>query len=296
MKRSEYLVIYSIAPFDMQLTAPCSQSIKYKLHGPPSKVRVQDPCQKAFVLLQAAIGQVHLEDFTLRQEMGSMVDYSRRMLAAVEEYSVQGTKNGRVAIQSLRLRRSFVTNLWSGHDGVLGQLGGIGPTTVAALKFNGIVKFEDVLAATDDVLETAAQRSQPFGANLRSVVGQILNSAMKLTAEVEYVDGSNTPCTLHCRLERRSSLPDSTNAGPSSTTAPAVNYTLIAFTDRPGGLVLYKRDLSAPVAFKVDTPARFGKIFVSLVASLAGLDGEGLLWFVMERWKRDLPLPPCREP
>ena len=43
--------------------------IKYKLDGPPSKVRIQTPAQKTFVLLQSAIGQHYLDDYTLRQEM-----------------------------------------------------------------------------------------------------------------------------------------------------------------------------------------------------------------------------------
>jgi replicative superfamily II helicase len=66
------------------------KDIKYKLDGPPSKVRVQTPFQKAFVLLQAAIGQVYFEDYTLRQEMNSMIEYASRMLTALEQYSARG--------------------------------------------------------------------------------------------------------------------------------------------------------------------------------------------------------------
>lgn len=83
--------------------------IRFKLDGPPSKVRIQSPAEKAFVLLQAAIGQHCLEDFTLRQEMSYMVQYATRMLSAMEEYCIDGSRNGHVALQSLRLRRSLAT-------------------------------------------------------------------------------------------------------------------------------------------------------------------------------------------
>ena len=43
--------------------------VPYKLDGPANKVRIQTPQEKAFVLLQAAMGQNYLDDFTLRQEI-----------------------------------------------------------------------------------------------------------------------------------------------------------------------------------------------------------------------------------
>ena len=62
------------------------KSLKYKLEGPLSKVTVQEPWEKSFVLLQASVGHTHFEDYALRQEMASMTDYASRMLLALEEY------------------------------------------------------------------------------------------------------------------------------------------------------------------------------------------------------------------
>ena len=98
--------------------------IKYPLDIPPSKIRIQTPHQKVFVLLQAAIGQHYLEDYTLRQEMSFMVDDATRILSALEDYSVLGSKHGQVAMESLMLRRSLSTSLWGTKDGVLNQLRG----------------------------------------------------------------------------------------------------------------------------------------------------------------------------
>lgn len=48
------------------------ENIKYKFDVPKSKLRISTPEQKAYILLQCAIGQINLEDNTLRQEMNSM--------------------------------------------------------------------------------------------------------------------------------------------------------------------------------------------------------------------------------
>ena len=53
------------------------KTLKYKLEGARSKIRVKDPREKAFVLLQASIGRVSLDDVALRQEMNSMSNFRR---------------------------------------------------------------------------------------------------------------------------------------------------------------------------------------------------------------------------
>ena len=69
-----------------QLKEANNKDIKYQLEGAPSKISIKTPSQKAFVLLQCAIGQVFLENSTLRQEMLHMVDQASRILAACKDY------------------------------------------------------------------------------------------------------------------------------------------------------------------------------------------------------------------
>lgn len=239
-----------------------------------AKVRVQTPQQKAFVLLQASIGQIYLEDFTLRQEMNAAVDYASRMLAALEEYSVRGTKHGEVVLQSLKLRRCLATSLWCDKSGVLNQLMGLGPSLTAKLKFSGIVSFADVFEATPGRIEKAAQRASPFGANLRSIVTTLFQSSLRVRAELQYAAGSTTPAAIVCYLERPANLPSCQEAAIMKSSPPPVSYTLLVYTDQPGGCLVYRRNISSPGVFKANTPPKFGKIEVHLVASLVGLDGK----------------------
>jgi len=98
------------------------KEVKLKYDGAQSKIRIQKPEQKAFVLLQAAIGQCFLDDYTLRQEMTFAADYAMRMLIAAEDYSVEESNHGSIALQCLMLRRSLATSLWGKADGILNQV------------------------------------------------------------------------------------------------------------------------------------------------------------------------------
>jgi Sec63 Brl domain len=253
------------------LLSPCSKALKYKLEGPLSKARVQSPEQKAFVLLQASIGRLHLEDYSLRQEMQSMVEYASRILSAIEEYSAKGSLHGQVALQCLRLRRSFAASLWCGKDGALHQLKGLGAKSIANLKFHGITTFDDIINATTDLLEKVAQRPQPFGRNLQDVVGKILGSSLHLTAKLENASGSTTPSRVVCDLQPKLDRQDTSRQRP--TPDSTVTYSVLAFTDLPGSCLYYKSDVTGGQTIEFDAPPSFGKITVVMVASLVGLDG-----------------------
>jgi hypothetical protein len=250
------------------------KEIKFKLDGQPSKVRVQQPWEKSFVLLQSHIGQVAIEDYTLRQEIMSMVEYASRVLVAAEEFSARSSRHGKVVVETLKLRRALATRVWCSQSGVLGQFSSLDRKTVSVLKFNGISTFGDVLATEEETLEKVAGRTPPFGLDLRKVVSKVLASTLKLTAEIEHAAGSTTPSALICNLSIRDDLPNLVKDLGGSANTPQVTYTLIAFTDRPGGCLMYKKNVSKASTFKVACPTRFGKISVQLIASMIGLDGE----------------------
>lgn len=251
----------------------------YKLDGPLSKARVQEPWEKAFVLLQAYVEEVKLKqnDYALRQEMYSMVDYATRMLAAIEEYAVKGSKHGIVVAQSLKIRRSFALNLWTADDGILRQIKGIGKTLTSSLRLNGISTFDDVMKKTDTQLEEAADRPPPFGADLRKASARILRCRLKISATIETANGSTAPNSIICSLKRSNgseAFDYTSNDSHRHGNAPEVTYTLVAHTDRPGGLVLFKENIPCPGTHEALLPLKFGKITVRLIASIVGLDGK----------------------
>lgn len=249
----------------------------YKLEGPPSKVRVKEPWEKSFVLIQAYIEQVEMQcDFALRQEMTTMVEYASRILAAIEEYSAYASKNFNVLVQSLKIRRAISVHLWNGNDGLLQQIQGISKTTCYSLHLGGISTFDAVLKTSEDIIEKAANRSPPFGSQLKKACAKILNSRLKLSATIEIAAADGTPSSLNCTLERPISV-DPLALADLSDNASAVTYSLIAYTDRPNGGIMLKESIASPVAFRVPVPPHFGRITLKLVASIVGLDDTIIL-------------------
>ena len=244
----------------------------HKLEGPPSKVRVREPWEKSFVLIQAYIEQVEIHgDFALHQEMTAMVEYASRMLAAIEEYSAHGSKNFNVVVQSLKIRRAISVHLWNGNGGLLQQIQGISKTTCYSLHLGGISTFDAVVKNSDDIIEKAANRSAPFGSHLKKACAKILSSRLKISATIESAATSGSPGNLICTLERPITV-DASIVADFSDNASAVTYSLVAYTDRPNGGIMLKENIASPATFKVAVPPCFGKITLKLVASIVGLD------------------------
>lgn len=203
-----------------------SETIRYKLEGPLSKVRIQDPSEKVFVLLQAYVAHEDFENYTLRQEMSTMADKAQRLLMAAQEHSTRGSKHGQVALQCLKLRRSLQLCLWGESSGVLNQIQDIGQKCTARLKMNGIVSFEQAIAATEDQIEKASGRPKPFGKSLHTIVLKILQEKLVMTAEIEYTRESNIPASVKCHLRFLNQTPLNTNSEKAK-----VNYTLVRSKD-----------------------------------------------------------------
>ena len=243
------------------------KQIKHKLEGAPSKVRVQTPAEKAFVLLQCSIGQIYLDDTTLRQEMNHMAEYAGRMIGACEQYSVRGSHNGQVALESLLLGRSLATSLWGVGDGVLNQIPGVGQKVVARLTMAGIRNFADVLTRTSNQIEQGCGKRSPFGQDLKVAVQKILDNALSVSARIEGLNDPSQPTTLVCSVDEMK--PDCRGADRS---AHVLSYTLLVHTDRPGGLLMNRERICEAGEHRITCPDRFGRIYIRLVANLVGLD------------------------
>ena len=70
--------------------------------------------------------------------MSLCVEYANRILTAPEEYSIDESKHGQVALESLLLRRCLSTSLWGPSDDFMNQLGGVGQRTAVMLAKNNI--------------------------------------------------------------------------------------------------------------------------------------------------------------
>jgi hypothetical protein len=239
--------------------------VKYKIDG-SSKFRIQTSEQKAFVLLQCAIGQYYLEDYTLRQEMSLAVEFASRMLLAAEDYSKEESKNGQVVFECMVMRRCLATSLWSSNDGVLNQIVGVGQVTTAKLLAAGIKTFDDVISKSGREIEDACGREAPFGEDLRTAASKLLARRLQVKTHLKQEDKkqkSVLTCDLTCSDD--SFISDNGSAN-------IVKYSLIVYTDLPGGLLTFESDIVRPGVYKIDCPSDCCRLYVKLISNIVGLD------------------------
>jgi hypothetical protein len=229
--------------------------------GPISKIRIQQPWEKVFVLLQCYIAQTEIEDNTLAYEMEGMAKYAQRMLCALEEYSTKGSRNGHVAFQCLKLRWSFNNQLWSEHDGVLRKINGFDKGTVKQLRMKAITTFEHVMDKSSAELAEITGKTYSCASELRNAVNKTLQQKPKMSASIVYREGTNRPDHIVCDFS-------------THTKSDNVTYAFIAYSDRPGGCLMFKNNISDTPTVKFPCPESFGLITLHTIGSIPGLDGK----------------------
>lgn len=147
-------------------------------------------------------------------------------------------------------------------DGVLNQVKGIGQKTTAKLRMNKINSFADVLSNSSQFIEETSGRSQPFGQELRSAVTRILQNSVTLSAYVESSESSNASANIVCKLERNANVKGVVGVAGSEQKSDEsiVKYTLFVYTDRPGGILLFKKDVAGSSEHRLACPAKYGRL------------------------------------
>ena len=244
------------------------KQIRYKLEGPQSKLKIQTPAEKVFILLQSAIVNHHFEEFSLRQDMNNAVEGAVRVLTSIEEYSRKGSRNGHVLAQCHLLRRSFYHGMWGDNDGVLKQIGGVTQDLEAKLKSSGIVSFSNVVNSDAQDIAEACGMPVDFGDKLRAAAAMILQCALKLHSHT-----NKTEDGLDLIIQVQHNEVDGF-AAQSENAKDNVKYSLLVFTDRPGGLLLSCDDVSEERQVTVRCPEQFGRAYIRLISNLVGLDEQ----------------------
>ncbi|CAM9447533.1 unnamed protein product, partial [Scytosiphon promiscuus] len=170
-------------------------------YPPAKKEIVRTSADKALVLLQAALGGLPLEDWTLRGEQTTMLEASARLLGCcAESLAVAGRGGGLGCAVSLRLMRSVRLKMWMDTElGQLRQLPGIGDTMSVRLAGSGIVTLLDLARASSARVDTVAGRKHPFGTGMRHAALQLLSRC--LTASISRQRTESGRDELQVRIE-----------------------------------------------------------------------------------------------
>lgn len=110
----------------------------------PLKAKVQDPTQKVYVLLQAAVARLELKDFSLKVEQAELVESGLRVLSALKELSI-AIGHGSILEHTVVLDRALRLRMWEvGYGSVFYQCVGLLAATRNGLIMRGVRTLKDV--------------------------------------------------------------------------------------------------------------------------------------------------------
>lgn len=141
--------------------------VKYKVKGV-----IDTYNKKAFVLLQAALANITIDRWEVRQQQTEILNGSGRVLNCVKEFYKE-KNDARGYIQTIFLKRSLLQRMWNDSDLVARQLPKIGDKLVKNLQKIGINSFDKIASENPRKLEAVCGKNAPFGNILIDLVKSI---------------------------------------------------------------------------------------------------------------------------
>ncbi len=149
-------------------------------------------------LIQAQLGSIGVQDFSLQQDIFRIFHVGRRITRCIYEYqfqinsqSVTGTshleKNFLTFINSVMLYKNFVTKLWHDSDHLFRQFNRIGATLSQSLVNAGITSIEQITRLSPQKLERILNKNPPFG----NIILETIEKLPRFNIEFDLVQSKN---------------------------------------------------------------------------------------------------------
>ena len=244
-------------------------------------MKVQDPTQKVYVLLQAAVARLELKDFSLKVEQAELVESGLRVLSALKELSI-AIGHGSILEHTILLDRALRLRMWEvGYGSVFYQCAGLLAATRNGLIMRGVRTLRDVLdgcCSTVSKLQGVLDCNAHEGRQILQLAKTLHQSTMAVEAAVIAMGGS---LVINIR-----SLHWSTDSAPhssSNSSEASPSFQLIAYCALSSELLCYRKvDLVGGAAsYTVPLKASSGiggieDIRCSLLSNYVGIDAYQL--------------------
>ncbi|XP_076434593.1 putative ATP-dependent DNA helicase HFM1, partial [Babylonia areolata] len=135
----------------------------------PLKDKIKTRQMKVNCLVQAGLGCLHIQDYSLSQDLQKIFRVGQRVTKCLMELQWLG-EDYTTLLHSIQLCKAFKARLWPDSRHVARQLEGIGPTISQALVLAGLTSFQLLEAADPQHLELVVNRHPPFGNRVRDAV------------------------------------------------------------------------------------------------------------------------------
>jgi hypothetical protein len=238
----------------------------------PQKVKVQEPCHKAYVLLLCAVDKTEISDFSLRVEQSEIVEQCVRILSALFDNALERQK-GLLLESCILFRRSLVLQMWE-DIGSNRSIFELCPRLPAAM----IPRFID--CSLNSVEDFASHRPRELQGILRCSLTDLKNiqsftkmiQHSKLSVHLVNVQDA----LLHLRIQTSVDQTSQENNDPNEKNFQSRVFHLICF-DLDSSLVCYRRihsiDHELEYRIAVTHPISADSIWISLTCEdMIGLD------------------------
>lgn len=134
----------------------------------PVKDKIKDAHSKINCLIQAQLGCLSLQDFTLQQDTNKIFRTAPRIASCLFDL-FWNKPHFKLLYNSLLLSKCLRSRLWENSKFVAKQFTGIGPVMAAALVNNAVTTFDQILKTNPRNLEVMVNRQPPFGNIIHSL-------------------------------------------------------------------------------------------------------------------------------
>jgi hypothetical protein len=203
----------------------------------PQKVKVQEPCHKAYVLLLSAVDKAEIPEFSLRVEQSEIVEQCVRILSALFDNALEREK-GMLLESCILFKRALMLQMWD-DIGPQRSIFELTPKLPAALipRFVqcGINGVDDFSAHGPNDIQGILRCSLVDLRNMQTFIKTIQQSKL----EVEILDVQDSQ--LHLRIHPSVAVE---NLDPNASTPQPRLFHLICY-DSESSLLCYRRIHSA---------------------------------------------------
>ncbi|XP_055586049.1 probable ATP-dependent DNA helicase HFM1 [Uranotaenia lowii] len=167
----------------------------------PLRGRIQTSPAMVSCLIQAVLGNLEIEDPSLKQEANRMISLGRRLLKCITEFITVGSNDvpdgggfgeeepaGFFAalLSTVILGQCLETKLWEDSPFISKQLRGIGVVLAGQLAARGKINFQELRDSDPRELEVIVKKQPPFGSDLIDFVRKLPVFSLKLELDNDY--------------------------------------------------------------------------------------------------------------
>nr|KAG5687281.1 hypothetical protein BaRGS_001946 [Batillaria attramentaria] len=138
----------------------------------PMQGKIKTKQMKVNCLIQAGLGCLPVQDFSLSQDLMKIFRVGQRVTKCLMELQWLGSDFASL-LHASQLCKAFKARLWPDSKHVARQLEGIGPTISQAFVNAGLTSFEKLEASDPRHLELVVNRHPPFGSKVHEAVAHL---------------------------------------------------------------------------------------------------------------------------